>query len=141
MVAKESEKFYLLVHHISGVVSMLVIRKADSSWIIDGKIEEIPARKSVLHPISCLIVDILTGEEMKATPKALAGLLSQKTDGKGDKLSFEGSLYRVTVSKTTIRCDAGLSGKNIKTIELDGTLKADLIHDNGEIIGIDTVGH
>ncbi|KIM31698.1 hypothetical protein M408DRAFT_327156 [Serendipita vermifera MAFF 305830] len=124
---KAPERLYLLVHHASGAVSILMIRKEASIWTIDRKVEEIPSRKSLPHPVSCLLVDILTGEELKASAKAFESMFSEKVDDKNAKLSFEGSFYRVTVSDSAVRCDTGLTGKNIKTVEVGGALKAGLI--------------
>lgn len=132
LLAKSPERLLLLAFHISGLVSVLTIQKSISGWAVDKKVEEIPARKSLPHPISCFLVDILTGGELEATAKALSSLLSEKPGERDSKLSYEGGFYRVTVSNTTVRCDMGLSGKNLKTLQLGGTLNAGIINKDGD---------
>lgn len=105
--------------------------------MVDGKIEEIPLRKSLSQPVSCLLVDILTGEELTASAKAFTSVLSEKVGDKSSTLSFEGSFFRVTVSAIAVRCDTGLIGKHIKTIQIDGTLNTALISINGELARVE----
>jgi hypothetical protein len=131
LLAKFPEKLLLMVFHLSGVVSILAIQKAGAGWTVDKKIEELPARKSLPRPISCFLVDILTGGELDATAKALSSLLSEKSSDRESKLSYQGGFYRVTVSKTAVRCDMGLSGKNLKTLQLEGILNAGIINTKG----------
>jgi len=134
LLAKSPETLCLLVLHVSGLTSVLTIHKKGSDWAVDKKIEEIPARKGLPHPIACILVDILSGEELGATANALSSMLSEKTDVKESKLSYEGSFYRITASSTAVRCDMGLSGKNIKTLQLNGILNAGLINSNGNCV-------
>ena len=121
-----------MAFHLSGMVSILAIQKGGAGWTVDKKIEELPARKSLPHPISCFFVDILTGGELDATAKALSSLLSEKSNDRESKFSYEGGFYRVTVSKIAVRCDMGLSGKNLKTLQLEGILNAGIINTKGK---------
>ena len=100
------------------------------TWKI-GTIFDVPARKGIPHPTHLFLVDILSGEDLTATPVRLKELLSSP-NSKGDaKKSFAGEFYRITASNNTIACHHGWSSQELATFSAPGLLSAGLLQKSG----------
>lgn len=128
--AKLHQELHLAIVHESGATLLLPIINENHGWNV-GKLLEIPARKCLPRPIRIFLVEILSGEDLVASPMRLQELLSSKNVKENPKSTFAGEFYRVTVSDTAIACHHGWSSQELGTFSTAGIVGAGLLQKNG----------
>ncbi|KAG8833949.1 hypothetical protein FRC17_009820 [Serendipita sp. 399] len=124
---KSHRKLFLALFRVSGSITLLPIVKKDTRWVVGERID-IPSRKGLIHSIESFLIDIMTGEDMTATPQSVGNLLSHDdNDTKHTSSISLSEFYRVTVSPDMTSCHIGWSSKVISSAPHPKTSGAGLL--------------
>lgn len=102
------------------------------------------SNESLANPLATFVLDVTSGNELFASPEALASLLENEptSDGKWSKEAPPHCLW-IAASKKAIRCSVNFNGERVNKVEFDQDELSDVhyVTRHGELNSMATSSH
>jgi hypothetical protein len=129
------ELLRLVAFRRSGAVTIFTLISSTTGWSVEGNPIEIAPANGLAQVHTSFFIDVLSGNDLEASKGKLAEIMApeQPQEIISKKLKHDKHFYRVSVSKTAVRCDSCFDGERIKSADVANIRKAALVQHKGAL--------